>query len=185
MVFGGQSRTVYVNLGPAVIEYILQTIYDFANDDYDDIITKIDNKLKTDLGVNDESDPKYKVIMARAEYQKRSIQPELCAQIYNQIFNAYERYKEQHELARKSFLRLGLTIPRWRIISSIFSLKAILVRPPASAITNMFGNDDLTLAMDADLTTAEKTILDMATRFEALVKYEVENRGFKRMTHAV
>lgn len=184
MVLSGQSKTVYVNLAPAVIEYILQTIYDFANDDYDDIMTKVDNKLKTDLGVVNEQDSKYRVIMARAQYQKKTIQPQLCAQIYNQIFNAYERYKEQHELARKPFLRLGLTIPRWRIISSIFSLKAILVRPPASD-NHVFGNDDLTLAMDADLTTAEKTILDMATRFDALVKYETENRGFKRMTHAV
>lgn len=175
MVIG--SKTIYVELAPAVIEHILKTILEFS-EEHESVLLRIESKLKNDFGTS-EGETKYRVIMARAQYQLRTVQPSLCASIYNAIYNLYERWKEDHELIRKPYLRIGLTIPRWQIISSIYSIKAMLIRPPNANLKDLH-DPELNL-----LSQSEKITIEISNRFERLIKYEIENRGFKPMTHAV
>lgn len=167
--------TFAANLGPQVLEYILDAIQTYATDNEvksnEEILDKIHNKLLTDLQCKDENDTKYKVIMSRCEYKIRQLQPELCAKVYNQLFNAYEKWKQEHELKRKPTIRISMSIPKWRVISNIFALRAILVRKHKYDLTEMD---------PADITT-----IDIARRFEKMMNYEIENRGYRRKTHAV
>lgn len=171
MVLTRNTYSFTASLGPQVIEYILKTILDYS-EEYEVILDKIKDKLLTDLQCKDENDTKYKVIMSRCEYKIRQLQPELCANVYNQLFNAYENYKQSPDITKKPYLTISMTVPKWRVISNIFSIKAILIRKHES---------DLSTESDpGDLTT-----IDIAKRFEAVMTYEIENRGFKRKTHAV
>lgn len=162
------NKTIYINLSPQVIEFIKQTIQDFADDGFEGFMDKLESKLnETTISTED---TKYKVIKSRAEYQIRLITPEIAAAVYNTLFNSLERWKQENELLRKPYIRVGLSLPRWRLIQAIFDLKALVIQKSDP---------------DQEVTPTEQTILDIAKRFDSFVTFETDNRGFKRMTHAV
>ena len=147
---------------------MLQTIQDFADEGFEAFMDKLESKLnETTISVQD---TKYKVIKSRAEYQIRLITPEIAASIFNLLFNSNERYKQEDPLLRKPYLRIGMTLPRWRILASIFTLKALYIHKEDP---------------NEELTRIEAITVDISKRLEALNTYETENRGFRKMTHAV
>ena len=165
------SKTIYVNLSPEVIDFILQTIQDFADEGTQNFIDRLESRLNEITASNE--DAKYKVIKSRAEYQIRLITPEFAAAVYNVLFNSREQYKLENELTRKPYIRVGFTLPRWRIIQAIFDLKALVIHREDPELEN------------PELTRSERITLDIAKRFDSLLIYETENRGYKRMTHSV